>query len=154
MKLMIWINREVKSFWLWIFLLAVILLRLGYAFFLLRIVEYQPDSSGTVNIKSETLITIIEYAFREELRYRLPLLLCIVQSYSWWLVGGAVLISSCIFGSIHGDITNIPLQGVAGLLYSIVFLKCGGLQGRPYKALFSSTFCHSGYNFSLTLVSF
>lgn len=153
MGFMTWINREAKSYYLWIFLFGVVFLRWGYSYTLLKVVGYQPDSSSVKGIGSMGVL-LLGYALKEEMYYRLPLVICSYRSNSLLFVGAVVLFSSFIFGWIHGGISNVPLQGLGGILYSIVFLKCGGLQGSPFKALVSSTLCHTYYNFSLKVIPF
>ncbi len=51
------------------------------------------------------------------------------------------LISSVAFGYLHGNVYNIFFQGTAGFLYSLLLLKCGGLQEHYGKALVVPIIC-------------
>ena len=53
---------------------------------------------------------------------------------------------SIAFGLVHGSFKNIFVQGIGGLVYSIIFLKCGGFQRRFFKAIASSTLAHAAFN--------
>jgi len=65
-----------------------------------------------------------------------------------------ILIVSACFGYIHagGHAWFIAIQGVLGVMLSVVFMKCGGLQGRYAKALIASTATHTVHNTIVTLI--
>jgi len=93
-------------------------------------------------------------ALLEEVVFRLPLVIFVKLGWSVTKVLGVALLLSIIFGFLHGGVSHIYLQGVGGLLYSVIFLKCGGFQGNFSKAVGVSTAVHFLYNMTLILLIF
>ncbi|MBP9669700.1 MAG: CPBP family intramembrane metalloprotease [Candidatus Pacebacteria bacterium] len=60
-----------------------------------------------------------------------------------------VLTSSALFAYVHHGWMSIFLQGIGGVALSVVYLKCGGLEGRWLKATWYSTVSHTFFNFVL-----
>ncbi len=54
--------------------------------------------------------------------------------------------SSVAFGLAHGHVYNILIQGVCGFTWCVIFLKCGGMNGKYYTALLCSALAHTMYN--------
>ena len=92
------------------------------------------------------LLSIVLLALIEEVIYRLPLSIFVKLKFPTWAIMIVAIILSVIFGLAHGNALNILVQGWAGLLYSILYLKCGGMQGKPGKAIFVTTLAHSLHN--------
>jgi len=65
----------------------------------------------------------------------------------------AVVMSSLIFGYVHGGWQFIFLQGVGGVMLSFCFLKCGGYNGRVWKAIIASSTSHFLYNAFVAFIS-
>ncbi len=89
----------------------------------------------------------------EETFYRLlPLLFAV----DLWGPGISVIIvaiiASMIFGLMHGGAANLLTQGVGGFLYSVVFLKCGGLQEHYFKAFLICILMHTAYNVIMIMI--
>ena len=63
------------------------------------------------------------------------------------------VVSSIMFGVIHGGYDHIFLQGVGGFIYCIVFLKCGGFNENYTKGFLSSTTSHFLFNMTLMLIA-
>ena len=146
-----WFQTEVHG-WKWC---TFLLLSVSVAFTLatldaslFALADIEPSSVYTVDQSvypaAVALYHIPTSALLEELEFRVPLF--VVGLLSIRLVPLAFLASVIVFGCVHGDITNILLQGVVGLVLGVVFLKCGGLQKKPFKALASSTVVHALYN--------
>jgi len=91
-------------------------------------------------------------ALVEELLFRFPLVFYIENWGNSWQLFTAIILFSIIFGAVHGSVKNIFLQGVFGFIYSLIFLKCGGLQGRYVKALCMSTLAHVTTNGIIALI--
>lgn len=104
---------------------------------------------------------ILAKAVSEETVYRLiPLSGVVWTSYLWLkyvakresrriVMSAAIAVAipaSAYFGYTHGDWRNIFVQGFGGGVFSYIFLKYGGLDGRFMAPLISSTFCHALYN--------
>jgi hypothetical protein len=62
------------------------------------------------------------------------------------------MILPAILGYLHGGWPNIVLQGFAGLVYSVIFLKFGGLEKHFVKGLLASSFAHFLHNLTLALL--
>lgn len=87
------------------------------------------------------------FAAIEELIYRLPLCIFIERNASNSTIIIVSVALSFLFGHAHGGWIGVPAQGVMGLVFCVVFLKCGGLQKKYLKAFTSATLVHFTYNF-------
>ena len=56
------------------------------------------------------------------------------------------VISSAVFGLLHGNFVNIFVQGTNGFLLSLLFLKCGGFNGKSLKGFATSSLGHFLFN--------
>lgn len=104
-------------------------------------------------IQHQTFVERIPAFFREEIDFRAPLFLV---AFFPRLMIPAVLLFSGLFGWVHCDWTNVLVQGSAGIILSIVFLKCGGAQRnilKGLKGLFASTATHTLFMFSMWVYS-
>ena len=63
------------------------------------------------------------------------------------------VISSVIFGLAHGHWYNVIIQGVYGLAFSAIYLKCGGLRGKFLTGTFCSTAAHAMLNTLMFLLA-
>jgi predicted Abi (CAAX) family protease len=109
-------------------------------------------SQNTANFTSRQILRrsffphIAYAAAKEELVYRIvPLswsVTCLGITPTLWIA----LILSIIFGLIHGNAYNILLQGVGGIVYSIIFLKCGGLGHHFVQASLCVVVAHCLHN--------
>ncbi|NTW14347.1 MAG: CPBP family intramembrane metalloprotease [Candidatus Moranbacteria bacterium] len=93
-----------------------------------------------------TPLFILVAAFFEELIFRFPLSIPVRRGLSVPVIMIFVAVFSIIFGLLHGTWANIFMQGVVGALFSVVYLKCGGMSGNYPKALAASTVIHFLYN--------
>jgi membrane protease YdiL (CAAX protease family) len=59
-----------------------------------------------------------------------------------WAIALVVVGSSALFGFMHGDLLHVPFQGVIGIIFSLSYLKCGGLRGAMVKPLTITWFIH------------
>ncbi len=64
------------------------------------------------------------------------------------------LLSSLVFGLIHGNAGNIFIQGFAGVLLSITFLKWGKLGLEPLSGLFAAFALHVANNLAIYMLQF
>jgi len=86
---------------------------------------------------------------KEEMAFRAPLFLV---AFIPPLIIPGILLFSGIFGWLHGDLTNLAIQGVSGVILCMMFLKFGGLQRNAFKGLkglTASTATHTLFMFSL-----
>lgn len=97
---------------------------------------------------------LLYLALTEEVIFRfLPLVLCISfeKSRKFWPL--VAIVSSILFALVHGSWGNIFLQGVGGLLYSVVFglisIKDAKIESF-IKALITTTVLHAMYNLVIT----
>lgn len=109
--------------------------------FIICDIEPQP-SSRTVHINQ--IFSLLIKAAEEEAIYRfLPLVLAIERWGNSKKVLIVVSIASVVFGLRHGHAANCLLQGVAGFIFSITFLKFGGLNKKYLKAYTASVVTHA-----------
>lgn len=89
---------------------------------------------------------IFSLALFEEVMFRLlPIYFILTRDLDKYILH-AIIISSIVFGYIHGSALNILTQGFTGMILSIVFLKCGGFFEDFAKGTLSSTFAHVIFN--------
>lgn len=62
------------------------------------------------------------------------------------IVVGAILLTSVVFGYIHGGIGNVFIQGLAGVTFGVIFAKWSGFGARCGKGLLASTIAHGATN--------
>jgi membrane protease YdiL (CAAX protease family) len=98
---------------------------------------------------------LFQFAFVEELAFRaFPL----STGFSLGLrVKGLMfiaIVSSVVFGYLHGGYTHIFIQGISGLIFCIIYLKCGCLEHKFFKPLFSATLAHASFNGMIILIPF
>lgn len=60
-----------------------------------------------------------------------------------------VLSSSALFAYVHHGWLSLLLQGIGGIVLSVVYLKSGGMEGRWVKGTWYSTVSHTFFNFIL-----
>jgi hypothetical protein len=72
----------------------------------------------------------------EEVLFRLPLAFA-VRYLRFVGVLLSVLVLSIAFAWVHGNLSTgrLLLQGMGGIVLSVIFLKCGGLNGKVLKPL-------------------
>lgn len=111
-----------------------------------------PLSSGTIDSNEVINGTIpanvfLSGVFIEEIVFRAPLSIAVfIFGECAPVLIVASLISSIIFGFIHGDIWNVACQGVGGLIYCVIFLKTGGFNGKVVKPLAVTYLTHLMYD--------
>ena len=100
----------------------------------------------------EFLAALASQATGEDVLFRLlPIALIRKRTDSrLWLIL-TIVASSLVFGYLHDSFFNIAVQGGAGLLFSLLFLKCGGMQGRYLKALAYTSIVHTYVNILATM---
>lgn len=156
-----WLKKEAqgKAALFWIF--AVVKINLVYSFTALWVLSHMgvvvPNIPGIEQIFTGGIIAILivsaKYVLLEELTFRFPLAILAWLQYSLGSVLVFALVLSIFFGLAHGSPEHILLQGVSGFFLSLLFLKCGGLQGRPFKALACAFSAHWLYNASLFFIA-
>ncbi|NQU83941.1 MAG: CPBP family intramembrane metalloprotease [Parcubacteria group bacterium] len=98
--------------------------------------------------------TLMFWAFIEEVLFRfVPLALAVVIFGKSRKVIAIALMSSIIFGFLHGGLVYIFIQGVDGFLWCLLFLKCGGFQWKNFKPLLICTTVHASLNGTIVLAS-
>lgn len=89
----------------------------------------------------------------EEILFRFfPLTVAIQIWGATWPTVMIAFFSSILFGWIHGNIYNVLIQGVGGLIFCFIFLKCGGFDHRLVQALFFSIAAHYLFNSLIALI--
>ena len=133
-------------FWLLIFNMAwdyswdLILGTSGFAMYTLSV-------SGLSSLLSKELLgSLLLIPLEEEFLFRaLPLWLAVRLLRPWALVP-IVLITSVVFGFGHEGAIGILFQGVGGITFSLVFLKCGGMRGAFWKPFITAVLLHVAVN--------
>ena len=149
-----WLSREPRSIkqFAWVFFPLLLfdvawdhLLDLAINFF--GFFSYElPTDIATEFLASDLFGSLLVVPLEEELLFRaLPLWLVVRFAPSWALIP-TVLLTSIVFGIAHGDLTAILFQGVGGITFSLMYLKCGGMRGAFIKPLLAAAALHSALN--------
>ncbi|MFA6407668.1 MAG: CPBP family glutamic-type intramembrane protease [Candidatus Paceibacterota bacterium] len=80
--------------------------------------------------KEYYFIPLCAFALMEEFMFRYFPILCsliLMKLYGPWSGIATVMVAQIVFGISHGNIRNIPFQGVAGIMYTFLFVLFGGL---------------------------
>lgn len=169
-RLLKWLSDEAHGWQMVLLMIGGVALSLLYCFtavYLMKRMGVAPvNSSGGSEIEIMTwyfIPTIIIFAAYEELWFRYPLSLAVAGWGACKKIIVVAVISSVIFGFlhgksinlifIHGSIQNIFLQGVGGIIFCLLYLKCGGLAGKWLKPLIVSTLTHAAYNGTLAIIT-
>jgi len=164
-KLEIWLEDEPRGrrlfFWmvlpaLGLFFYNLILTGIISLFILLDL-DDDPVEFGIKIVSFKLPIILLGVAFIEELLFRLaPLSLALYGPENSKITDVLVMvvISSIIFGVLHGGYFNILFQGVDGLVFCLVFLKCGGWHHCYWKAIGASTVCHAFFNLLISYLAY
>lgn len=154
MDLMNWLKEEVKGWDIlkFIFFSVFMIFTLGFvAERIINALDYKipyPLEGTNVPILSLQLLSLILIkGLLEETIWRFaPLSLGTIILGQSRLILIIAIISSIGFGIIHGNFLNIFQQGIGGLILSIMFLKCGGFQGKYVKAFLTTSTAHILFN--------
>ncbi|MCX6736470.1 MAG: CPBP family glutamic-type intramembrane protease [Candidatus Parcubacteria bacterium] len=134
------------------------IIRFALISFVLQIAAFIIAALFTIDVSSmsKNMVIITNYRIfyvmiipiiMEETVFRLfPVFLAKKLKFSKKEILVLVAISSAVFGCLHGNAYNIFFQGVSGFLFSLLFLKCGGLQEHYGKAFVSSSASHYLFN--------
>jgi len=116
--------------------------------------EFLPDGNSVMVLDADLVAFLAVSALIEELIFRAPLVAAVRILRRPALIAVCVVALSCMFGYMHhGKIYSVPIQGMFGLLISVMFLKCGGANGKFLKPLLCTTFAHCMNNVFLCLVA-
>ena len=108
------------------------------------------------------ILFLLKFACIEELEFRAFPMLIVFASFKFFpylekekdrVIFLALLISSAIFGYMHGDYTNILMQGVSGIFFFVFFLKSGGYNGKIFIPLIATTLLHFSMNLIVVLLA-
>src|SRR3989344_6876434 len=150
-----WLKEEARGAALFGLIIGTLLLALAYALAALPVLallkfDLPPLSRERIPIFTFSFpFFLFTVAAVEEIVFRFPLAIAIYFELSLKRVLIVALVLSALFGIAHGGIHNIFIQGVSGFIYSILFLKAGGLQKNYTKALTVTTTMHFLYNMTL-----
>lgn len=96
-----------------------------------------------VVIDTGLIVYLAMSALSEEMMFRAPLTIAVRVLRRPWAVAVCAAALSCVFGYMHeGRLWSIPIQGMFGLLTSVMYLKCGGANGKFVKPVLCTTFAH------------
>lgn len=150
-KLFAWLRVEPTKCTLWLFFVKTVALIFFVEFLFGTLLDIlgaplRDETTLLPSIKESPFIWLFVVipilAFLEELCFRLPLALFTAARVHPVTILAVAIGLSAIFGYAHGGWWQIPLQGTSGFIFCVVFLKCGGLQKKYVKALFSSSSVH------------
>lgn len=142
-----------------IYILGIYLFVFLYNFFMYEglYLELQDITPKLFFSTSFLLLPIL--VFIEEVIFRLPITLIFKYSIPEYYKYFLVLLLSIFFGLFHlgfydSDLWFLALlfQGFAGLMYSFVYIKSGGVNGRPFEGLIVSTLAHVIINVIFTFL--
>lgn len=153
-----WLTTEARGKQLLWVMLAGVFVNIFVQFFIGVIfvstnVDFPPVGNQTLEILTLSFPLIITATVViEEGVFRLPLSLLVNFGLSIRWVLFAALVLSTTFGLIHGSVSHIAAQGVGGFAWCLVYLKCGGCQGKWLKPFGVTATCHLLYDAVLFLV--
>ena len=102
--------------------------------------------------KINILVFIFFNATMEEFLFRcLPVFIALhsKKNQARHLVAWGIFSSFFMFSFAHGSVLNMCIQGLVGIVWFLLYLKCGGLQGNHLKAVIATGTVHGFYNLSL-----
>lgn len=155
-----WLEREARGKWVFFYIFIFLAAKFVYAFAAFLLLQYfgvdiPPPSRGKVDIVWYTPFSLFISVLFEELAFRLfPLVIAIQSEWPTWGILLVAAVMSAIFGLLHGGIPYVFVQGVFGFAYSILFLKCGGLEKKYIKALSVTVAIHFLWNAILVSVAY
>lgn len=150
-----WLTASVPISQLWLYIIGAVILTFGWIYTVIAIAHvlyprFEFYDARVSKITPFYLIGLFFWAFIEEIAYRFPLAILIVFGLRTIPVLIVAAVFSLIFGIAHGKLANILMQGGDGILWCLLFLKCGGLQGNYFQALLVTTTVHFICNFIIT----
>lgn len=157
-----WLKREINGKQLYSFVIASIALNFGYSILAFKVmgilnIGISPVRSAADQIPIFTIFTpfiLLGAAFVEEIFFRFaPLFVAVEMELSAKKLFVVVLVISAVFGICHGSAQHILFQGIGGVIFSVVFLKCGAMQGRYFKALIASAVSHFLFNVAVIITA-
>lgn len=163
-KLENWLNQEVPLKKLWLYILGALALSLISDIFWDKVLQALfsfgglklsgPPDRETVSILSWWFpLMLILKAWEEEMLFRwLPLYLTVKADKPFQEKMLMAIVFSLIFGLVHGSVLSILFQGISGFIWSLLWFKCGGLQGHYIKATAVTTLTHALWNGGIAIV--
>ncbi len=117
-------------------------------------VEITTVGNGSLKILSISLpfIVLIGVMIEEYIFRLMPLEFALNRKFNSKQLSCVVLLVSTFFGYLHGGVEHVFIQGFGGIVLSVVFLKCGGMNKNYRKAYICSTASH--YCFNMILLVF
>ena len=134
------------------FTLLAIGITIGSALYFLEIdTPPRPDIETLVRMEWDAVISIVlVWVLAEEFFFRfLPIMIGRSLLNSMPITILLCLISSIIFGYLHGNHWNILVQGVIGMGFCLIYLKCGGINKKIVKPYLTTSAVHFLYNIFL-----
>lgn len=155
-----WLKKEAG--WEEIFWLIILFLGIGYGYSIGTVLLLErlgfdvPPVAAASSLRGMEVFSIwfvallAGMALFEEILFRFPLSVSVAATSILKLPSVLVivfaLVLSAIFGWAHGSIYHVFIQGGTGFGWSMLYLKCGGFQGKPFKGLAVTTTTHFLFN--------
>lgn len=153
-----WLRREASVFSSIVWAILCLVLQKIYVFIFFYLISFAEIPVGENEVirgifelpLPSLFFMLVQFAFFEEVIFRLPIS-WIVKTSDKKLSGVifASAVFSLLFGLAHSYVFSVFLQGVLGFLFCILYLKCGGFEGKILKPLIVTTLTHATYNFLL-----
>lgn len=155
-----WLEKEARGKQVFFLIAVCLIVKYIYTYAVLILfhfthVELPPPSRDKIELTWHTPFWLLLFVVIEEIAFRLfPLIITIELNWSLSRILLVAVAISVIFGVLHGGALYIFVQGVFGFVYSLMFLKCGGLNGRYFKALATTTTTHFLWNGTLATLAY
>ncbi len=162
-----WLNEECRGSQVFCLLLLFLMLDLTWSLsvstaircFDLDLSEAR-QAAGWSLLEARTWVRMIRAVAVEELIFRAPLavlampLLHFLKGDRFMTLRTVILLAaaaalSYLFGIAHGGYLCIFNQGISGLLYCLLFLKCGGAAAKLLKPMLATVSVHLSFNSAL-----
>lgn len=150
-------SRGLKVIFMTLGCAVVLLIYMSISFWLIDILDIKiPPAFKILRIAPEIFYSywlpiIIAVVVIEEILYRfLPVWICAKKTESSRAIILIMVISSIVFGLVHGGYHYIFIHGVYGFFLGVTFLKCGGFQKRYLKATAVTAMAHVIFTASMT----
>jgi len=115
-------------------------------------------------VRVDMFVLFFYFALMEEIQFRALWFFMVIFAYQRGYISKRlagilifvflIVVSFFYFGLGHypGEWLNLAIQGVAGVIFAITYLKFGGIKGKIFKPLMVATLAHALYNFCVLCI--
>jgi membrane protease YdiL (CAAX protease family) len=113
----------------------------------------EPEAVGVEIVSTSFIVVLVLIASIEELLFRiLPLSIALYCQLKPGALVFVAVLSSILFGYVHGGVPFILIQGLGGFIYSILFIKYAHNGERVFEASLLVIVSHTLFNGFIGLV--